>query len=304
MSVTASATSLREFYDDFPGQVNDSVIVLQADGWNRGFETVTIEARAALKSGKGSWGIALGNYSVMLEFSSSSLSDIQGGDRPLIKVIDTESDAIVATLGGSPRAWSSKGENTLIVSITASGTMTIDGGHRVPEQIGDVAVDMPRNGAMSIVVNGKVESLRAVVETETDAIGLLSTNWDAATLEAHLDASDDRYETFWEYLDCTTNPDMAVAGGRYRLAGISDGEGGYDLIYAGGASVNPDLWHIGMIKAKLKPTIFENHYNVEWYDSNAESIIYDVSADIEQESILSINFPRYQSTLRFSRVAK
>ena len=304
MSILTSARSSRQFFDDLLSNESAPILTLQPEGYfGADVQAVTVEVRAALKGGRGEWGIQAGNYRILLGFESTPLSDLSGGDQPVIKIIDTRSGDVISSFKGSPRGWAVKDENSLIVGIHSSGAVTIDGGHRIPEQIGDISIDDIAAGSLSVVaIGGVFKSITAVVETEDNILQKLSTSWTEQSLTDYLAESNDPMESLWVYLDGNTNPDMAVAGGRYKLASVANDDGGYNLIYVAGATVNPDSWHSGMVKATLIPTIFDNHYNVIWHDSRAESITFDVSADIEQGAILSVSFPRYQATLRFSRV--
>ena len=65
--------------------------------------------------------------------------------------------------------------------------------------------------------------------------------------------------------------------------------------------VNGKRWNNGMVKGYLYGTIFENHYNLEWFDSMMESMGGEVSADITDGVILALNFPIYHATMRFSK---
>lgn len=57
-----------------------------------------------------------------------------------------------------------------------------------------------------------------------------------------------------------------------------------------------------MLKGRLRPTIFENHYTLEWIDSEFRTMTEDMHADIEQGAILTLSFPLLKTTLRFSKV--
>ena len=57
-----------------------------------------------------------------------------------------------------------------------------------------------------------------------------------------------------------------------------------------------------MLKGRLYPTIFQNHYNLEWYDAYMEPMAEEVSANLVDGVILSFEFPLFRSRMRFSRV--
>lgn len=72
----------------------------------------------------------------------------------------------------------------------------------------------------------------------------------------------------------------------------------YLIIYLSGAETNSSNWKEGMIKGRLKATIFQNHYDLEWYDSLFELIDVDAYASINN-SILTLEFPLYKAKVRF-----
>ena len=70
------------------------------------------------------------------------------------------------------------------------------------------------------------------------------------------------------------------------------------LIYLSGAQINQINWVEGMIKGRLRPTIFQNHYDLIWYDSMFDIIDTDAYATIV-DSILTLEFPLYKTQIRF-----
>ncbi|MCH5346984.1 MAG: hypothetical protein J1E63_07730 [Muribaculaceae bacterium] len=304
VAASAGATSMRTFIDNLPVEVNDTVITLSSNAFTPDVDAITVEASGCLKGGRGSWGIRAGRYDVMLSFNRDKYDDLHSGAEAILSVIDTATGRGVQQARGSQKSWNATAANTIILTIEATGRVSIDGGYRVPEHLLDINLTDVTRGDIAIVAPERLFSPRAVIEVEENPTHRLSTAWDIETVEQHIAASTDPMEAIWEYLDGTTDPNMAVAGGRYRLATITDGAGGYHLIYLGGATISPAIWQPGMVKGHLSPTIFANHYNVTWNDSQAEPITLDVSANVEQGAILSIAFPRYRATLRFSRLPR
>lgn len=107
---------------------------------------------------------------------------------------------------------------------------------------------------------------------------------------------------YYTYLDRDNDTRLAQPGGFYKLALISDNDGGYEIIYLDGAEVNSALWKPGMLKGRLRPTIFKNNYDLEWLDSANLPIAREVFATLTDNVILELNFPIYKTKLRFSRV--
>lgn len=123
---------------------------------------------------------------------------------------------------------------------------------------------------------------------------------------------------FWRFLDRDTDLRWADTGGVYTLAVVPHsgdicrdfeipedydvtGAPVYDILYIGGAKVNPDRWKCGMIKGVMFSTIFENHYNLLWFDADMEHMGIEVTADVSDGAILTLNFPLYHSKIRFSK---
>lgn len=109
-------------------------------------------------------------------------------------------------------------------------------------------------------------------------------------------------EGVYHYLDSDLNDKRAIKGGDYIFYLRPAEAGVYELIYLDGAKANNALWQEGMIKGRLKPTIFENHYDVEWYDSQMANDFEELWAEFTSGTILTIHFPLEKSQLRFYRL--
>ena len=57
-----------------------------------------------------------------------------------------------------------------------------------------------------------------------------------------------------------------------------------------------------MLKGRLKPTIFLDHYDLEWVDSTFERMNRDIHAQLTDGAILSLSFPLLKTTVRFSKM--
>lgn len=124
--------------------------------------------------------------------------------------------------------------------------------------------------------------------------------WTEDELTARLQASADSREGVYGFLDCDIDTESCRKGGDYRLAVVKGSEGGYDIVYLGGAVENHRAWMPGRIKGKLEPTIFLDHFNLVWYDSAGEECHDGLWADFKG-SILELHFPAERGVLRFSR---
>lgn len=119
-------------------------------------------------------------------------------------------------------------------------------------------------------------------------------------LVAEITASADPGAALWTYLDRDTDQNRAMPGGSYRLATVPDGDGGYLIVYLGGAAVGADRWQPLQIKGRLAKTVFLNHYDLEWLDAAGRPVAAEAYATLEPASrILTLAFPLLNSTLRF-----
>ncbi len=114
--------------------------------------------------------------------------------------------------------------------------------------------------------------------------------------------SEDMLEAYWTYLDRDMRPEASLPGGAYTLATVSDGRGGYDIVYIEGADYGRDRWTKGRVKGHIRPSGFINHYDLVWYDAAGREISGEVSADVELGgAVLRLNFPLYSASIRFRR---
>lgn len=115
----------------------------------------------------------------------------------------------------------------------------------------------------------------------------------------------DDHTGYWSYLDrVTPKSGRTVVGGRYRLAVIKDKDdpGTLLLVYIDGAEINADMWKTGDLKGILRPTSFENHYDLEWYDSHRlPAGMNECSATFEGINLLTLDFPLSGAQIRFQR---
>lgn len=116
-----------------------------------------------------------------------------------------------------------------------------------------------------------------------------------------LSLSTDAYCCKWKFMDEEVDPEVALKGGRYQLATLRNQEGGYDIIYLGGANVESWRWETGALKGKLSPTRFTGTYDLEWIDSKG-AVINDGSPFATMDgNIMTLEFPLENAKLRFVR---
>lgn len=158
-------------------------------------------------------------------------------------------------------------------------------------------------GKCGIYTNDILHVMSLAVETKKNIEREVGTDWSIEKINNYLKFADDKVEGFWEYLDRNNDDKRAKIGGRYKFAIIKDNED-YLILYISGAITNKSSWNIGMLKGKLKSTIFENHYDLVWYDSMFEPIETDAHADITDDVILNLQFPTYESSFRLYKIRK
>ncbi len=191
-------------------------------------------------------------------------------------------------------------ENTLGVDIDrTTGKVLIYGGNEQPESLFEMTCPLPLHRGMAIRAEGKAEISLAMSEYQTPADAGLQTPWTLDELEAHFRKSA-APQGFYRYLDRKNDPRYCRMGGNYIIALTASTDGGYDIIYISGARQNESEWQCGMLKGHLYPTIFRNHFDLKWFDSEMNALSEECSADLEQDAILTINFPLLKSSFRFA----
>lgn len=196
----------------------------------------------------------------------------------------------------------SLGENSLMIECTERQTR-IFAGNKKYQMVASLDECRIVGGTYcGVLSNADLKIRSMVLDCQKDVKTELMTQWTADSLLSHIQNADDGIVGIWGYLDRDNNSDKARLGGRYKLAIVKSGVG-YDLIYLSDAVTNQSQWKSGMIKGRLVPTIFENHYDLVWYDSMFEVIDTDAYADIEDKSVLSLQFPLYETTIRMSKGA-
>lgn len=190
--------------------------------------------------------------------------------------------------------------NTYGIEIDlVNGETVVYGGESNLTELARFTTLPPEYPAMGIQAEGKAEISLLVTEWTTDPAEKLKTGWTIETLCNYFTVAK-APEGFYEYLDRQNDPRYCRQGGSYRLALVGNDNGGFDIIYVSGAQTGADLWKTGMLKGCLTPTIFENHYDLTWFDAMMEPISSECYADILQNAILSLNFPLLKSSVRYS----
>lgn len=188
-----------------------------------------------------------------------------------------------------------------ILRVTPSSAALCLGGKEIAERIPvDFRHTLP--GAIGYECTHPLEELvNAVHATELKVLEP-SHITEIGELKAHIARSTDPAEAFWTYLDRDTPPASASLGGFYTLATVKEPDGTYSVIYIDGASAASTAWKPMMLKGRLHPTIFKDHYNLEWIQPSGTVLDTDTSADIILNgSVLRLNFPLNNASVRFQK---
>lgn len=207
------------------------------------------------------------------------------------------------------------GQNNCLTAECSDQTLRLWVGAGAQCYVGEVPAP---TGAASAVLwsSGTLNVELMAWRPSEDPADALAIGADLDDIEKCLLDSRDPLEGIWRFLDRDTDTRWAEIGGNYRLAVVRHGcvteaDAGtrgagdrpvYDILFLEGAVVNGPRWNPGMVKGYLYGTVFENHYELVWFDSMMESMGDEVSADVVAGgAILSLNFPLYHSIVRFSK---
>lgn len=194
------------------------------------------------------------------------------------------------------------GDNTLALDFDQGGLSISVGASKLADSF---TADMPMGIPESVQVwtSTPLDVKSTDVRSWPDYSVLYPSRWTYEELRRHITESTDPMEAFWEYFDRVTDQSTTL-GGRYVLATVADGSGGYDIVVVDGASVNPSIWPTGTLKGNITPTIFIDTYTLQWRDASGRWIprMHDLSATVDNSSLLTLRFPHVDATIRFSRI--
>lgn len=272
---------------------------------------MTIEVRAAVNTNKeragyskSIWGIvwdyqSQSNFkSVEITWNNTNYGDFADCRQLVAKVIEVTNGKrnVVKTVLLDKWVDLSTGMNSVLFEVQKDKYNLFIGNDKY-QHIGTFNYDNVFGGLCGVYSSVDVSVANFVIETTPDMSLRLMTEYTQQTLIAKFSGNKVAHEGFWNYLDRDNNPDWAKLGGRYNIALIKENDD-YLIVYLSGAETNSTNWKEGMIKGRLKATIFHNHYDLEWYDSMLELIDYDAHASIDN-SILTLEFPLYKTKIRF-----
>ncbi len=193
-----------------------------------------------------------------------------------------------------------KGANSLVADVQ-DGIAKFYVGSRLVSFGGEAPMKC-RPSSVCICSDRDLKLEYVAVKEYADVAARLHTEWDEKKLHERFTVTTDKIEGLWTFLDRDNDPLWARPGGFYTLALVSTPDGGYDVLYVDGAKTNSSSWHPYMIKGHLKPTIFQNHYTLQWYDAEFNDAGPECSADLQGDGIMVFNFPLHHAWFRYSRV--
>ncbi len=163
---------------------------------------------------------------------------------------------------------------------------------------------VPLNGGKFAVWVGKGKDLmlrRQMLEIDTVALPAMT----ALDMDTALSEESDSVQGEWEFLDRDVRNNQVSLGGRYRIVTIADSSGGYEIIYIGGADINPRIWQPGCVKGYLRPTNFQGDFDLVWFDSLGRRLQGEQSATLTGNGeLLQLNFPLIGAQVRFRKVLR
>jgi len=316
-----AVAEIHRTYHDEITTIADTTIWIPDNGATSGINA--LEIRASLPKAKDKQGLDSNNSFGIIwhttntptqEFYSATITP---GNDAYDHIIDARfmeicvshhtacSDTIIYSTHLTSGIAPERGENTLTVELDPEcGKASIYAGHKELSLIHTLNYNPTGKPEMGICATGTADIALLVSEFTTDRPSGLITDWDINSMNDYFDRTDtDPFEGYWKYLDRETDERYCRPGGLYTIALIHNPTGGYDIIYADGAKVNADKWDPGMLKGQLTPTIFDNHYDLIWFDSSFATVSEECHARIEQSgTILTLSFPLLKSQIRFSRI--
>lgn len=249
-------------------------------------------------------------YFARLQADPGNGDDIRNDRRMTLSVGHRRPDASIETLATASLRDGldlDRFDNSLAAEINcATGLVTILAGNAAITPQATITIPTPRaQGAIGVTTSGNARIDLAVGEYLPDYDTLLSAAYTSAQTDSLLAAYSTKRtpsapEGLWQYLDRNTDPAYMRPGGTYTLAIIPSGPN-FNIIYIDGAEINASRWHKGMLKGTLRPTPFQGHYNLTWYDAELHPHTAECSATLESPLLLRLDFPLLKSSLRLTR---
>lgn len=166
----------------------------------------------------------------------------------------------------------------------------------------DIVYDLEDPGAADAAVQG-AELIRNDMTVRRRPAPQFSRFADVDSLIAAVRTSADPAEGCWRYLDRDMRPEKAVPGGFYTLATVADGNGGYEIVYLGGATQNAGAWQPLRLKGRLVPSGFAGNYDLAWQAADGRGCPPESYAVIDAYTgTLTLYFPLLGASMRFRKL--
>lgn len=213
-----------------------------------------------------------------------------------------QSDSLVSQgKSRSDHAVASDRGLSAVLNYNSSGAF-VQIGDAAPRLTVPVDFDASAGQVIGFEAPDNVRIIRNDIRTILRAAKEFAPFADTAELTAYIAASRDPREHIWTYLDRNTDPQKCEPGGRYTIATVKDDCGGYLIVYLDGADYARGEWEPLQIKGRLRPTVFRDHFDLEWYDTRRRVVAAEANASVTTSgSVLELNFPLLNSSMRFSR---
>lgn len=200
----------------------------------------------------------------------------------------------------------SKGVNAFILQRRGQ-TLSLLGGNREYLPLASLTLpsDFPISSISIGVDNGGLIKISDIfLETLPSPAEKLFTPYSSeAELMLRICAKSNPKEGLWTILDSSLDESLLQLGGDYTLALISNRDC-IDLIFLSGARIMKQDWKTGLLKARLTPTLFNDIYNVTWYDAEMRPLSYEIKAQFDSDGLLTIQFPFQGSRIRLAKVSQ
>lgn len=301
----------RQYYNAFSIKKNCSFIA-EIDTMSSAY---TLEVRAALEKNqerggmsKQRWGVIWGAkstesyYYVTIQNGNTDYGDFldKRYARVTVGYNNNGADSVIVSTQLFDGIDMAIGYNSILIEWR-NGMSKVFVGDKEYSYVTNIQVEDGNMGYCGIITNENLSVQSMSVASYPDVSRQIQTEWTPDKLDEYFKASQDSIEGYWEYLDRDCNDKKALVGGRYKLALVRE-SGYYKMLYVSGAKTNAKQWKCGMVKGMLHQTIFQNHYDLIWCDSMFEHIKRDAHADITENAILTLWFPIYDTSIRFSKV--
>ena len=239
-----------------------------------------------------------------LTFQVPSLADAADGRTFPVRFVLADSAGRTSEGLAETTIDSREGGFGLRIDANAAGLRAAIGGPHSQGSLSCGTFDTRTGGVISATVPDGTEVLRRTLRAEALAPRETAPFSDLETLKSHIDSSTDAREGFYTYLDKdipTSGPAAISQPEGYSMAVVADPEtpGGYLLIYLSG---NSRGWEALEIKGRLRPTVFMNHFDLEWTDAGRHPHRGGSYAQFsENNSILKFAFPELKASFRMAR---